>query len=168
MEGFPPRVFVNSTEEGIKRVKEGKYAYLLESKMLEYIVQRSCDLTQVGGLLDSKGYGIGTPRGMHTAYWFNVLIPVVYPSWSVGQCTFPSIVTPLNLTTKPPCKDGRIPLQPDPIPPIANCQPFPWSRKPPQPSLTPRSKGSFCIWSSTYAIRKIKVFSSFIVKTARF
>ena len=29
--------------------------------MIEYQVQRNCELMQVGGLLDSKGYGIGTP-----------------------------------------------------------------------------------------------------------
>ena len=55
-------VFVSNTEEGIQRVKKGGYAYLIESVMNEYVTQRNCDLMQVGGLLDSKGYGIGTPR----------------------------------------------------------------------------------------------------------
>jgi len=64
MQEFSQSVFVDSTERGIELVKEGQYAFLLESRMLEYIIQRSCDLTQVGGLLDSKGYGIGTPRGV--------------------------------------------------------------------------------------------------------
>jgi len=64
MQEFSPSVFVDSTEDGIRLVKEGEYAFLLESKMLEFITERSCDLTQVGGLLDTKGYGIGTPRGM--------------------------------------------------------------------------------------------------------
>ena len=27
------------------------------------VVQRDCNLTQIGGLLDSKGYGIATPKG---------------------------------------------------------------------------------------------------------
>lgn len=63
-----PSVFVNSTKEGIQRVKEGKYAYLLESTMNEYITQRHCTLMRVGGLLDSKGYGIGTPRGDNHLY----------------------------------------------------------------------------------------------------
>jgi hypothetical protein len=60
-------VFVNSTESGIRRVKDGGYAFLLESTMNEYARQRDCDLMQVGGLLDSKGYGIGTPTGEFTA-----------------------------------------------------------------------------------------------------
>ena len=31
--------------------------------MIDYNAQRNCDLMQVGGLLDSKGYGIGTRVG---------------------------------------------------------------------------------------------------------
>ena len=30
--------------------------------MLDYQVQRDCNLTQIGGLVDSKGYGIATPK----------------------------------------------------------------------------------------------------------
>ena len=58
-----PDVFVKSTDEGIKKVKQGGYAYLLESVSNDYMRQRDCELMQVGGLLDSKGYGIGTPTG---------------------------------------------------------------------------------------------------------
>lgn len=47
----------------IHRVLDGNYAYLMESTMLDYIVQRDCNLTQIGGLLDTKGYGIATPMG---------------------------------------------------------------------------------------------------------
>lgn len=56
-------VFVKSQEEGIERVKHGGYAYLIESTTNDYLRQRDCELMQVGGLLDSKGYGIGTPSG---------------------------------------------------------------------------------------------------------
>ena len=63
MSNARPSVFVNNTPEGIARVKGGKYAYILESTMNEYITKRQCDLMQVGGLLDAKGYGIGTPQG---------------------------------------------------------------------------------------------------------
>ena len=34
---------------------QGNYAFLMESTMLDYVVQRDCNLTQIGGLLDSKG-----------------------------------------------------------------------------------------------------------------
>ncbi|KRX17430.1 Glutamate receptor ionotropic, kainate 2 [Trichinella nelsoni] len=63
MKSSEPSVFVNSSREGISRVKQGNYAYLMESSMLEFYVERDCDLTQIGGLLDSKGYGIGFRKG---------------------------------------------------------------------------------------------------------
>ncbi|XP_057339211.1 glutamate receptor ionotropic, kainate 1-like isoform X2 [Microplitis mediator] len=63
MENKKPSVFVSTYEEGIQRVLQGDYAFLMESTMLDYIVQRDCNLTQIAGLLDSKGYGIATPMG---------------------------------------------------------------------------------------------------------
>ncbi|XP_017769615.1 PREDICTED: glutamate receptor ionotropic, kainate 2-like [Nicrophorus vespilloides] len=63
MESKKPPVFVSTYDEGVQRVLEGDYAFLMESTMLDYAVQRDCNLTQIGGLLDSKGYGIATPKG---------------------------------------------------------------------------------------------------------
>uniref|UniRef100_A0A8C2GT66 Glutamate receptor n=1 Tax=Cyprinus carpio TaxID=7962 RepID=A0A8C2GT66_CYPCA len=66
MKSTEPSVFVKTTDEGVVRVRKskGKYAYLLESTMNEYIEQRKpCDTMKVGGNLDSKGYGIATPKG---------------------------------------------------------------------------------------------------------
>ncbi|KAK4873456.1 hypothetical protein RN001_015485, partial [Aquatica leii] len=63
MESRMPSVFVPSYEDGIQKVLEGNYAFLMESTMIDYAVQRDCNLTQIGGLLDSKGYGIATPKG---------------------------------------------------------------------------------------------------------
>ncbi|XP_036354915.1 glutamate receptor ionotropic, kainate 2-like isoform X2 [Octopus sinensis] len=62
MDSTDPSVFVNSSQEGIDRVLKGNYAYLGESAIIDYNVQRNCELMQVGGRLDSKGYGIATPR----------------------------------------------------------------------------------------------------------
>lgn len=56
-------VLVNSTEEGIARVKKGGYAFILESTTNDYSRNRDCDLVKIGGLLDDKGYGIATPTG---------------------------------------------------------------------------------------------------------
>uniref|UniRef100_A0A8K9UV61 Glutamate receptor n=1 Tax=Oncorhynchus mykiss TaxID=8022 RepID=A0A8K9UV61_ONCMY len=66
MKSADPSVFVKTTDEGVMRVRKskGRYAYLLESTMNEYIEQRKpCDTMKVGGNLDSKGYGIATPKG---------------------------------------------------------------------------------------------------------
>uniref|UniRef100_A0A1I8II90 Glutamate receptor n=1 Tax=Macrostomum lignano TaxID=282301 RepID=A0A1I8II90_9PLAT len=50
-----PEVFVNKTEDGIRRVRQGGYAFILESTMNEYYTERNCDLM--------KGYGIGLTTG---------------------------------------------------------------------------------------------------------
>ena len=56
-------VFTNSNVDGVDRVVKGKgsYAFLMESTSIEYVIERNCELTQIGGLLDSKGYGIAMP-----------------------------------------------------------------------------------------------------------
>uniref|UniRef100_A0A4W4HI45 Glutamate receptor n=1 Tax=Electrophorus electricus TaxID=8005 RepID=A0A4W4HI45_ELEEL len=55
--------FVKSIEDGTQRVLKSDYALLMESTTIEYVTRRNCNLTQVGGIIDSKGYGIGTPKG---------------------------------------------------------------------------------------------------------
>ncbi|XP_056013013.1 glutamate receptor 2-like [Ostrea edulis] len=60
-----PSVFVKTTEEGVRKVRnmKGKYAVLLESVYNEYFSQREpCDVMQVGSPLNTKGYGIATPK----------------------------------------------------------------------------------------------------------
>ena len=65
MESTKPSVFVNGNTDGVARVKKdnGFYAFLMESTSIEYQVERNCDTIQIGGLLDSKGYGIALPPG---------------------------------------------------------------------------------------------------------
>ena len=38
------------------------YAYLMESTSLEFEVSQNCNLTQIGGVLGSKGYGIALQK----------------------------------------------------------------------------------------------------------
>lgn len=63
MESARPSVFTKSNDEGVERVKNSKrmYAFLMESTPLEYVTDSNCGLTQIGGLLDTKGYGIAMP-----------------------------------------------------------------------------------------------------------
>ncbi|XP_043234741.1 glutamate receptor ionotropic, kainate 2-like [Amphibalanus amphitrite] len=65
MKSARPSVFINKSSEGVERVKRsnGLYAYLMESPQLEYVLERNCELQQVGGLLDTKSYGIALPPG---------------------------------------------------------------------------------------------------------
>ena len=67
MEGAKPSVYTKSNTEGLDRVRkeDGMYAYFMEAASIEYNIERYCDLRQLGGLLDSKGYGIALPKGFN-------------------------------------------------------------------------------------------------------
>lgn len=54
-------VYVGSNKAGKDKVEAGNYAFFAESTYVEYVISRHCDLMQVGGLLDTKGYGIALP-----------------------------------------------------------------------------------------------------------
>ncbi|XP_034938822.1 glutamate receptor 1-like isoform X2 [Chelonus insularis] len=59
-------VFVDTYDEGIRKVRQskGKYALLIESPKNEYINAREpCDTMKVGRNLDAKGFGVATPIG---------------------------------------------------------------------------------------------------------
>ncbi|XP_074658944.1 glutamate receptor ionotropic, kainate 2-like [Tubulanus polymorphus] len=63
MSTHEPSVFVRTSKEGFERARRGNYAFIAESTTIDYIVQRECSLMKVGGLLDSKGYGLAFPKG---------------------------------------------------------------------------------------------------------
>jgi hypothetical protein len=71
MNGLGSTVFVKSNLDGIKKVlqSKGKYAFLLESSVNEYLNEREpCNTMKVGNNLDSKGYGVATPIGSELRY----------------------------------------------------------------------------------------------------
>lgn len=53
-----PQYMTSTNNAGVERVENENYAFLMESTSIEYIIERKCTLTQVGSLLDEKGYGI--------------------------------------------------------------------------------------------------------------
>lgn len=59
---FDEMVLVKSNEEGKAQVERGNYAFFMESTSIEYTIERNCNSTQIGGLLDSKGYGIAIAK----------------------------------------------------------------------------------------------------------
>lgn len=59
---------VKDIDEGIQRVLTSDYAFLMESTTIEFVTQRNCNLTQIGGLIDSKAYGVGTPMGTYATF----------------------------------------------------------------------------------------------------
>ena len=83
MESAKPSVYTSGNAAGIDRVRkeDGLYAFFMEAAAIEYHIQvkirymqsysdrvltyhmqRKCDLRQLGGLLDSKGYAIAMPK----------------------------------------------------------------------------------------------------------
>ena len=70
MESAKPSVYTSGNSAGIDRVRkeDGLYAFFMEAAAIEYHVERKCDLKQLGGLLDSKGYGIALPKGRYFIY----------------------------------------------------------------------------------------------------
>lgn len=46
----------------------------MESTSIEYMVERNCDVAQVGGLLDSKGYGIAMKKSTYILLLYIILI----------------------------------------------------------------------------------------------
>lgn len=53
-----PDLLVPQNIDGVQKVLDDNYAFLMESTSIEYQLARLCNLTQIGGLLDEKGYGI--------------------------------------------------------------------------------------------------------------
>lgn len=47
---------MGSNDEGVEKVVEmdGKYAYMMESSSIQYLIERNCEVTQIGGNLDNK------------------------------------------------------------------------------------------------------------------
>ena len=39
-----PEYMTGSNDEGLERAKAGKYAYLMESSSIEYIIERHCEV----------------------------------------------------------------------------------------------------------------------------
>lgn len=83
MSSRPSTSLVKSVEDGVQRVMQSNYALLMESSTIDYITMRNCNLTKVGGLIDSKGYGIGTPLGNHTAANHTYIILIYFEGWSI-------------------------------------------------------------------------------------
>lgn len=56
-------VYTEGNLDGVRRVLKGNYAFLMEDTSILYNVNRYCNLTQIGGQLDRKGYGLALRQG---------------------------------------------------------------------------------------------------------
>ncbi|CAL1609483.1 unnamed protein product [Knipowitschia caucasica] len=55
--------FVTSMDEGVRRAKEGNFAFIGESVSLDLAVARHCDLVRTHEVIGMRGYSIATPIG---------------------------------------------------------------------------------------------------------
>jgi ABC-type amino acid transport substrate-binding protein len=77
MQQYQDDVFVSSNREGIEKVRrsKGRFAFLLESTLNEYVNERSpCDTMRISENIDAKGYGIGTPLGSDLRESINIAV----------------------------------------------------------------------------------------------
>ncbi|XP_011690714.1 PREDICTED: glutamate receptor ionotropic, kainate 2-like [Wasmannia auropunctata] len=63
-------VLVLDNTAGVRKAIEEDYAFLMESASIEYLVERICEVSQVGDLLDEKGYGIAMKK--NSEYLHNI------------------------------------------------------------------------------------------------
>lgn len=67
--------FVNSTKEGVQRVREGGFAYLTDGPYLDYHNRRKpCNTMMLENLLEAKSYGIALQRNSELTNQFSVAI----------------------------------------------------------------------------------------------
>ncbi|XP_011251852.2 glutamate receptor ionotropic, kainate 2 isoform X1 [Camponotus floridanus] len=67
-------VLPRSNDIGLQQVKTQNYAFLMESSSIEYTIERECNMTQIGGLLDEKGYGIAIKKFSPYRHYLNTAI----------------------------------------------------------------------------------------------
>ena len=78
---------VSSNDAGIQKVIDdsGKYAFFMESASIEYIVERKCKVTQIGGLLDDK---VKLKKGsmmisLNLRYWIFISVISISNKWFI-------------------------------------------------------------------------------------
>lgn len=67
-------VFTKSNNQGAERVLKSKkqYAFFMENTLIDYFIERNCNLTKIGEPLDSKGYGIALPLSIMKLFFKNI------------------------------------------------------------------------------------------------
>ena len=67
--------FVNSTKDGVAKVRKGGFAYLTDEPYLDYYDKKSpCNTEMLKNLLEAKSYGIGLQRNSDLTNQFSVEI----------------------------------------------------------------------------------------------
>lgn len=77
--------FVTNPSEGFEKVKAGGFALFTESWQAEYQVMNSCELQQLGGLLNTVEYGIGFPKNSPNTAIFSKVIAEMVEAGKIQQ-----------------------------------------------------------------------------------
>lgn len=57
MSTLHPDSIVGRVEDGFKRVRQGRYAFIWDSPTIQHEISNDCDLMEIGAPFDNKGYG---------------------------------------------------------------------------------------------------------------
>ena len=60
--------FVSSMDEGVRRAREGNFAFIGESVSLDLAVARHCDLVRAHEVIGMRGYSIAATLGEPAVY----------------------------------------------------------------------------------------------------
>jgi ABC-type amino acid transport substrate-binding protein len=60
-----PSNLLTSTQEALSRVEwsDGKFAFVMETTIADYEMQKNCNLTKIGPELHLRSYGLGLQKG---------------------------------------------------------------------------------------------------------
>ncbi|XP_065356425.1 glutamate receptor ionotropic, kainate 2 [Calliphora vicina] len=110
MIGFKPEAFTASNKEGMDRVKrsKGRYAFLVETPILQYYEQRNCELMHIGQPFGEKHYGIAVP--LNAPFRSNISVGILKLSekgvlYSLKNKWFNSNETHCDMEEKPVVED---------------------------------------------------------------
>ena len=80
--------FVNSTNAGVTKVREGGFAYLTDEPYLDYYNKKSpCNTMMLKNLLEAKSYGIALQRNSDMTNQFSVAILQVIINGKSDTCS---------------------------------------------------------------------------------
>lgn len=99
--------FVNSTKEGVEKVRQGGFAYLTDGPYLDYYNSRNpCNTMMLENLLEAKSYGIALQRNSELTNPISVAILKVI----LNDCIHGHRRGKICLATANMRKSGRIKL----------------------------------------------------------
>ncbi|KAB0791738.1 hypothetical protein PPYR_03538 [Photinus pyralis] len=80
-----PEDMMANNEDGVSKAELENYAFFMESTSIEYSIERHCNLTQVGGALDEKGYGIAMKKDSEYRHLLSTAILELQESGKLAQ-----------------------------------------------------------------------------------